>query len=107
MENFNKIFSFVLGLVVVVVFLAVLTGKIDLKKRFFDGNGVLSNINKNKNTATPTPTASYVKIKTETAIKTNQYQTQAKEIPSTGLPTIVLPTVFSSLLTGIYLSKKR
>ena len=35
MDNINKIISFILGLVVVAIFLVILSGRLDLGKRFF------------------------------------------------------------------------
>jgi len=101
MDSFNKVISFVLGLVVVVVFLAIISGKINIGKKIIGLKTVL----------TPTPTTTQ---KTPSAQKTtvpvatnNQYNKQApKAIPATGLPTIVLPLLFSALSGGIYLRKK-
>lgn len=51
MENFNKVLSFVLGLVVVIVFVIVLSNRLNLSDKFL----VFKN-NKAKITVTPTPT---------------------------------------------------
>ncbi|MBI2641720.1 hypothetical protein HYW87_03960, partial [Candidatus Roizmanbacteria bacterium] len=40
MDNFNKILSFVLGLVVVIVFIAVITGRLNLRNRLARVSGV-------------------------------------------------------------------
>jgi hypothetical protein len=113
MDSFNKVISFVLGLVVVVVFLAIASGKIDLRQKISG----LSQIKKTTNSfslfeqnPTLTPTPSIVSTsKTTTASTTiyNQYnQTVPKKIPATGSPTLILPLLFSSLLGGVYLRKK-
>lgn len=108
MESFNKILSFVIGLVVVVVFLAIISGKINIGKKFSSGVPLFG---LNKTTPTPTPTTlgqSSQQKKQEFVNTINQYQkTNVKEIPSTGSPTIVLPFVFSSFLSGLYLRNKK
>ncbi|PJA55225.1 hypothetical protein CO165_04710, partial [Candidatus Roizmanbacteria bacterium CG_4_9_14_3_um_filter_33_18] len=48
MDSFNKVISFVLGLIVVLVFFAVVTGKINLKSK-------TSTTSTSKSTITPTP----------------------------------------------------
>lgn len=50
MENFNKVLSFVLGLVVVIVFVIVLSGRLNLR------SGILGDRSQPKVTATVTPT---------------------------------------------------
>ncbi len=102
MDSFNKVISFVLGLVVVIVFLAIISGKINLKK---------INITKSASitpTVTPRPT-----IKKEEAATYNQYNSQVpknttpKSIPATGSPTVLLPVLFSTLASGLYLRRKK
>lgn len=115
MESFNKVLSFILGLVVVVVFLAVVSGRIDLRKQLssLPKKGILS-----VSPASTSPTPTVEKEKTGTTNKTatigptpktnyNRYQTgKVNSIPNTGSPTIVLPIVFSSLLAGVWLKKR-
>jgi len=124
MEGFNKAISFILGLVVVVVFLAVLTGRINLKNRIpsFTG-GIFSR-------ATPTPTVSTPTNQTTTVVLENQDQTQntsdnqentndhqyqinnstifsnekTSSIPNTG-PELFFPVVVSGLLLGLFFKK--
>lgn len=50
MGDFNKVVSFVLGLIVVVVFLAVVTGRLNLRQRILSANS------KKVVAVTPTPT---------------------------------------------------
>jgi len=109
MEGFNKIISFVLGLVVVIVFFAVVTKKIDLKN--------LGKTNKNttattKSVVSPTPVSSIkidenpqVNINNSNSYKTIGKTTSPKSIPSTGLPTIFIPLLFSGVIGGSLLKK--
>ncbi len=115
MDNANKIISFVLGLVVVIVFLAVVTGRFNLKSLVF--------LPLAKTNAKPTPTTlpkksiiSSVEIpntqngkKEETSYKPYNQETNAgglNSIPKTGAPTIFIPIAISSLLGGIFLKKQ-
>ena len=113
MEQFNKVISFVLGLVVVVLFLAVATGKINLK-------GTTLPFAKN-NTVKGTPTPSTTQKKTTTTFtqvpKTitsstasnpdyQQYKPGSiNTIPNTG-PEFLLPLVASSFFGGLFLRGK-
>jgi hypothetical protein len=126
MDSFNKVISFVLGLVVVLVFFAVVTGKINLKSK----TGSVSNttltptpIQKNntgffgffKSTSpTPTPTQKPSPITINTNTNENnvykQYNqtsssTTPKSIPATGLPALFIPMLFSGLVGGNLLRK--
>ncbi|MEK7109670.1 MAG: hypothetical protein AAB876_00455 [Patescibacteria group bacterium] len=113
MDSFNKVISFVLGLVVVLVFFAVVTGKINLKSKTSSTTASSSTgfFNFKKTTPTPTPTStlkpSPVTINTNTSTGVNNvYKTStAKSIPSTGLPTIFVPLLFSGLVGGSLLRK--
>jgi hypothetical protein len=95
MDSFNKIISFVLGLVVVVVFLAVISGRLNLGSKKASPTP----------TPTPTPTVAGTSISKVTISQTpiNNYQ-NPKTIPSTG-PELLFPLVFSSFLSGLYLKK--
>lgn len=106
MDNFNKIVSFILGLVVVIVFFAVITGRIKL------GKYTPSFAKK----PTPTPTVvSTVKIEDKpTNVVYNNYQTTNKNtystktpttIPSSGLPTFFIPSLLAGVFGGSYLRK--
>jgi len=115
MDNFNKVLSFILGLVVVIVFFAVLTGRLSLKKSFpFISTKATPNISnkatptaKVEITPTPTPVSSIVVSPTTSIYQ--RYQTTTKtpsSIPSTGSPTLLLPFFISTLAAGFYLRKK-
>ena len=109
MDNFNKIVSFVLGLVVVIVFLAVITGRFNLKKNLVNLGGKArvtptATLNVGQN-ASPT-SASVAAGKT----KTTDYKTTGKtptSIPATGSPTLLLSAFFSTLSLGVYLKRKK
>ena len=110
MDNFNKVLSFVLGLIVVIVFLLVVTGRFNLKKTS------KSLTSKTKLTLTPTPTIINGKYLTPTPLSlslgktTNNYKTLGRApnvIPATGSPTTLLPLLFSTLSLGIYLKRKK
>jgi predicted PurR-regulated permease PerM len=121
MDSFNKIISFALGLVVVLVFFAVVTGKINLRSKTSTtaSKSILTPtpIQKNNNgffglfkSASPTPTptqrpsTSTLSKVSENNIYAQNNQTttssNAKSIPSTGLPTVFIPILFSSLAAG-------
>lgn len=107
MDSFNKIISFVLGLIVVIVFLAVITGRFNLASRLKGGGQA-------KISPPPTVAAKqYISPTTtmpgETGKATNRYSTTPKTpptIPATGSPTMLLPFLFSSLSAGLYLRKR-
>lgn len=111
MENLNKVVSFALGLVVVVVFLAVISGKIDLRKKITGSSSAKPASSgfslfglKPSPTPTPTPTLTNIPAASTTY---NQYNSQKpKTIPATGSPTILIPVLFSFLAGGLYLKKK-
>ncbi|MFA6533300.1 MAG: hypothetical protein WCT22_04885 [Patescibacteria group bacterium] len=122
MDSFNKVISFVLGLVVVLVFFAVVTGKINLKSKTSSTpnlNTVISPTPVKKNTGgffsflkpvspTPTPTSTQKPLSSVTINnnENNTYKnTSPKSIPSTGLPTVFIPILFSGLAGGNFLRK--
>jgi len=116
MEGFNKAISFILGLVVVVVFIAIVTGRINLFKKggqpIFSG-GIFSS-------ATPTPSlepapTSSAMILSPTAGQANPtnhpYQSNnsgavktPSTIPSTG-PEMLIPLVAFALVLGVFLRR--
>ncbi|KKQ01527.1 MAG: hypothetical protein US11_C0007G0020 [Candidatus Roizmanbacteria bacterium GW2011_GWA2_36_23] len=119
MDNLNKTISFVLGLVVVLVFLAVITGRLNLRDRlqFLPGRGVSPTAVLTK-TITPTKspaTTSIIKVtpaqKGGNNSTYNKYQTSTTKggtpssIPATGSPTILFPLLFSGIAGGWYLKK--
>lgn len=124
MDNFNRTISFILGLVVVVVFLAVISGRIDLRGRLTSLTKGVNFISPTKTSPTPTPTPkniiSSVTIapQVNTNYQTNQNQNQItqttktnysqnlKTIPGTGSPTLLIPLAFSTLMIGIGMRRK-
>src|SRR3990167_7872695 len=102
MDQFNKAISFFLGLIVVVVFLAVATGKINLKGKtlpFLKGSTV---------SVTPTPSPKVVSTITYKPTPTTQQNSQyrsATSIPSTG-PELLFPLIVSTFLGGSFLRSR-
>lgn len=120
MEQFNKIISFVLGLAVVIIFLLVATGKINLKGKlpiFSSGSSSSKAVTPtpaSKTTAlnptnstmggiqtkgglylSPTPSAAYHSYSSPGAVST---------IPSTG-PELLLPMAFAAFAGGSFLRR--
>lgn len=108
MDNLNRVLSFILGLVVVIVFFAVVTGRINLKKSFPFISKSASPSPTPSSSFSPTP-ISTVRIDNNNAFSptNNLYQkTTAKtptSIPSTGLPTPALFFLTAFLGGGYYL----
>jgi hypothetical protein len=97
MDNFNKIISFILGLVVVIVFFGIITRRINLNNKIPFISGLQT-----KN-ATPTPSNFPTPISTitisENSQSNNSYQTKRiNSIPATGSPSEVL--IIASFLSG-------
>lgn len=123
MDSFNKVISFALGLVVVLVFFAVVTGKINLKSKTSTtaAKTTITPTPTQKNsggffgffkssTPTPTPTTKSASSNTEETGDNNVYKqntttSSAKSIPSTGLPTLFIPMLISGLAGGSLLRK--
>ena len=135
MESFNKVLYFILGLVVVLVFIIVFTGRLNLSKNFkplanispaptpkvlpkkgffsFFGGGQGS-------TPTPTPTVKPTAIPTPAQTNPGQYMPQphpnnqkqpvltgqTKSIPATGSPIEILYLAVPTLSAGLYLRKR-
>lgn len=109
MDNFNKVISFVLGLVVVLVFFSVVTGRLKLPGKLSSSFAKVS--------PTPTPistiTVSDNSSKTsETSLFGNNYKTQSgkttskpSSIPEAGIPTFFIPSLLASGLGGVFLRK--
>ncbi|VVA43255.1 conserved exported hypothetical protein [Candidatus Roizmanbacteria bacterium] len=126
MDSFNKVISFALGLVVVLVFFAVVTGKINLKSKTTSTIASKSTISptpaqKNsggffglfKSNPSPTPTQKPISFITTNTGENNVYKqndqvansSTAKSIPATGLPTLFIPLLLSGLVGGSFLRK--
>ena len=99
MDSFNKVISFVLGLVVVLVFLAVITGKLNLKSKPFGGSFPTPTP-----TQKPSPTA-VVSVSGNSVYNQTSISTTPKSIPATGLPTLFVPILLSGLVGGNFLRK--
>lgn len=102
MDGFNRIISFVLGLVVVIVFFAVVTGRINFKGGLPKLTGATATPTKSAST-TPTPISKIV-------IPTGSYGSyknngKATSIPATGLPTLFVPSLIAGALGGAFLRK--
>lgn len=108
MDGTNKIISFVLGLVVVIVFLVIITGRFKLNSLKF-----LSLPTKTTVTPTVTPGLKIIgSVTTDSQINDQKNITngpiinEVKSIPNTGAPTLFLPLALSSLFGGMFLKKK-
>jgi hypothetical protein len=115
MDNFNKVLSFILGLVVVVVFIIVLSSRLDLGKKFlpFQSGTPTPKVTPTAKKPTPTPTIGFYSGQggavgpTKAQTKGGQVQIEKPtSIPSTGSPTEALLILNSGLLLGFYLRKK-
>ena len=112
MDSFNRVISFVLGLVVVLVFFAVVTGRLKLPGKFSTTftKGVTPTPIKAVN---PTP-ISTVRINGQTgaSVLGNSYKNQLTNsstkpgsIPATGLPTLFFPSLLAGAAGGVFLRK--
>ena len=130
MESFNKVLYFILGLVVVLVFIIVFTGRLNLGKTFrplagttptptpkvTDQKGFLSFFGAGKATPTPTPKAGATPTPT---VQMNQQAgnqqmtskggtvTKVQTIPATGSPAHILFLAIPTLLSGFALRRKK
>jgi hypothetical protein len=135
MDNFNKVISFVLGLVVVVVLLVILTGRFNLREKFLPLKDTATKTTPAKTSPTPTSKAT-AKGATGTAQApaqtkggqplqkgtsyeyhaynqpvSQQGQTKggaptATTIPQTG-PGLLIPFALTALLGGAFLRKSK
>ncbi|HLC94807.1 MAG TPA: hypothetical protein VJH96_04550 [Patescibacteria group bacterium] len=119
MEGINRIFFLVLGLVAVVLFFAVVTGRITLKG-FLPR---LTSIERNEDSATPTPTnakttttaqkvstTTQSKSTTNSSVTSSNTQTKGESIttiPETGPSALIYPMSLLLFATGIYLAYYR
>lgn len=110
MENFSKVLSFILGLVVVVIAVAVFSGRLNLGKFVPLTKGLTGKTAQ----VSPTPTQTPGGSSPQTSPEYNRYQTTAQNtnqtgtiaaIPKTGSPTLLQPILFSTVLLGLYLSR--
>ena len=120
MDNINKLISFGLGLIVVVVFLAVVTGKINLGKNITKLTGKISptptktktttsnEMNNYKDSSSKITPASSLIVQDTTNKAYDTYQGKEKTpstIPATGAPTLLIPLLLSGLGGGVLLKK--
>jgi hypothetical protein len=104
MDNLNKTISFILGLVVVLVFLAVITGRLNLKGKLPVFSGKTTSVS-----ITPIPSSQPTPQPTMITGNNNYQTTSGKtpsSIPATGSPTLLLPILLSGLSGGFFLKKK-
>lgn len=108
MDSFNKVISFILGLVVVIVFLAVVSRRIDLTKNLLPlsrtGSAVTATpaVSPASKTGTPSPTSGYNRYQTNQTTAAPRPST----IPATGSPTLFIPFAISALFAGLQLKRK-
>lgn len=108
MDNFNRILSFIIGLVVVVVIVAIIANRINLGRRV----STLSN-SLRKTTTTPSPSQAPTVSPTPTqkvvASSNSGYQTKGgastppKTIPQTGATTLLVPLSLAGAFIGLRL----
>jgi len=109
MDGFNKVISFVLGLIVVVVIIAVITGRLNLKNRFLAGvsrGQTTTPTPTTTRTPSPTPTVFGTPTPTPTIYFTTGNSNGTKNIPKTGVETYLIATSVVSLLAGMVIRKK-
>lgn len=130
MSGFNKATSFILGLIVVLVFLFVFGSRVNLSDKLIafknikvtptptvaatitptPKKGFFESLFARKATPTPTPKLAEAAIKgtatTNTGSSTGTTAVTPQTIPQTGSPTILFPILVSALGSGIYLRKK-
>ena len=114
MDQFNKALSFILGLVVVAVFIIVASGKFNFKGITFFKSKIAATVTP---TVTPKPTAKPGVYTISTSQSTNTAQkpdpnyhsytgsSVPTSIPNTGIPAFLFPLFGTSLLTGIFIRK--
>lgn len=124
MEQFNKALSFILGLVVVAVFIIVASGKFNIK-----GLNLAKSVSKAKitPTVTPTPAKKITTTLNKTTVNKTSNSTSNTQvtkqvdpnfhsysgssvptsIPNTGVPIVMFPLLGTSLLTGILMKRSQ
>ena len=130
MDNFNRVISFILGLVVVIVFFAVVTGKIKLPGKttsFFAAKPtptpkVNSTAINNKNQADniidsqkqinsdisnqkPSNKTNKYNNPVNNNYQTNNNSSNIKTIPATGISTFFIPALLFGIVGGSFLRK--
>lgn len=105
MDNLNKTLSFILGLVVVLVFLAIVTGRLNLKNKIPLFLGKTSPAPTMTVTPTPKSPTTGTRAGGNSAYGEYRMRQTPSSIPSTGSPTILLPLLFSGLGGGFFFKK--
>lgn len=111
MDGVNRIISFILGLIVVIVFIAVITGKLNLPNRIKTFI-TRQTIQTPTPTKTPSPTPINKPTQTPAPIKTlleNVKPTGIKKpgvIPETGTPTAIIPLLVATLIGGFFVKSR-
>jgi hypothetical protein len=105
MDNLNKTVSFVLGLVVVLVFLAIITGRFNLKNKLPFFSGKVSPTPTVSATPTPKGLTAGTKAGGDSTYGDYKIKRVPSSIPATGSPTILLPLLFSGLGGGFFFKK--
>ncbi|MBI2051914.1 hypothetical protein HYT33_04100 [Candidatus Roizmanbacteria bacterium] len=113
MENFNKVLYFILGLVVVLVFVIVVTRRLNLQTRFLPFATPTPKTAKKEAAKQPqempAPTLAVTQYQTKPAQQGQKGQEalgRVSQIPSTGAPLFVIPAASSALLLGLYLRRQ-
>jgi len=124
MDQFNKALSFILGLVVVAVFIVVASGKFNFKGLSLPKSKTAINITPkptskpwfsfNQPTSKPTSTPKINTFSKGGVQQQNQQDPNYRSysgsqvptsIPNTGVPIVLFPLFGTSLLTGIFMRK--
>lgn len=114
MDSFNKVISFILGLVVVVVFVAVLMGRIKLGGKGFSllkpsPSVTPTPVKVQSLTINPTGTVNKTGTATNSNYKaytnTNGKASSAKTIPSTGVETLFVPSLLALATAGSFIRR--
>jgi hypothetical protein len=105
MESFNKVLSFIIGLIVVIILVVVITNRLSRGKnpiRFLPLQG--TSLFKVKVTTSPTRKTTPL-TPSPTGTRTIKVTKKPTLIPKTG-PEFLLPLAFSTLGLGVFLRKR-
>lgn len=111
MDGVNRIISFILGLIVVIVSIAVITGKLNLQNRIRPfitrqttqkptPTKMASTSPTHKPTQTPTPIRTLLENVKPAGIK------KPGVIPETGTPTAIIPLLLAILIGGFFVKSR-
>ncbi len=112
MDGINKIISFVLGLIVVAIFLVIISGRLQLGKKFFTASrGSATTSTPKQNTPTVAPSVKVTAKPTGRTIAQNKTLSptktvgNVKTIPNTGPDSLMTMLMVSAVVAGIGLWK--